>query len=109
MAESNLNNDEKERLLSKKKPHRKGRWSFYYRLKWLIGNKCAILVLIMVTLVHTMDPYLMVAQYLRSQKKFLFVIYSGCCLFFFLFYPLTGLYADVTFGRYKTGIAALLV
>ena len=102
-------NSEKQRLLDGKKNKRKGRLLFYYRLKWLVGNKCAILVLIMVTLVHTFDPYMMAAQYFRSYEKTLFAIYSGCSLFFFLFYPITGLYADIKFGRFKTAIAALLV
>ena len=113
MAESMENryslNRENQRLLDGKKNKRKGRLLFYYRLKWLVGNKCAVLVLIMVTLVHTFDPYLMVGQYFRSYEKTLFAIYSGCSPFFFLSYPIIGLYADMKFGRYKTAITALLV
>ena len=84
---------------------------FYYRFKWPVSNKCAALVLVMVTLVHTFDPTVVVsvAGFSDKDHHILFGIYSGCSIFFYLFYPITGLYADIKFGRYKTGITSLAV
>ena len=105
-------NDEKRYLLearaNKTKPAEvRGRF-FYCRLKWLINNKGATLVLIMVTLVNIFDQSVAISSTHLSEAN-LSAAYSGCSIFFYLFYPITGLYADIKFGRYKTGFAALCV
>lgn len=80
-----------------------------YRLNWLVRSRCACLIVVLVGLAHTFDPSVIVSEDLFSKgmNDILLAIYTGCSIVFYLFYPITGLYADVKFGRYKTGVCSL--
>lgn len=88
---------------------RRRRW---YTCKWIIKSKGTILILIWLALVQSFDPVVAISLAgfgSEGRQDKVYLIYTCCSFFFYLFFPVIGLYADVKFGQRRIAQAVIFV